>query len=170
MNRTSAGCLRRVEPTTLGRMPWFDRLGREPASQQLPGSPGRATISDRADPPTKPEAAPAEHPATGRRLPALDVLRGIAILGTLASNIWIFTSVIGLSAGARPTESGTSLLADVSSWLPNGKFLGLLTIMFGIGLEIQRQAAVRAGKKVVADRDVPHRAHRHDGVVGGSNR
>lgn len=67
-----------------------------------------------------------------RRLLALDVLRGIAILGTLASNIWIFTGA---------TESG------FSAWLPNGKFLGLLTIMFGIGLEIQRQSALKAGKK-----------------------
>lgn len=77
--------------------------------------------------------------ARGGRVEALDVLRGIAILGTLASNIWIFTSFSG--------HGGTGWLADVSSWIPNGKFLGLLTIMFGIGLEIQRQAAIRQGKK-----------------------
>lgn len=69
------------------------------------------------------------------------MLRGIAILGTLASNIWIFTAGVGVgSAGITPVWLG-----ELSQWLPNGKFLGLLTIMFGIGLEIQRQAALRHG-------------------------
>jgi uncharacterized protein len=79
------------------------------------------------------------------RILALDVLRGIAILGTLASNIWIFTGGVG---GATDSwdDNGTDWFAAISSWLPNGKFLGLLTIMFGIGLEIQRQAALRAGR------------------------
>ncbi|MET8762278.1 DUF418 domain-containing protein [Lentzea sp. NPDC004782] len=79
--------------------------------------------------------------ATGSdRIFALDVLRGIAILGTLATNTWLFTS--GLPGTGQPDRLGT-----FSNWLPNGKFLGLLTIMFGIGLEIQRQAALRAGKR-----------------------
>lgn len=30
--------------------------------------------------------------STGGRIAALDVLRGVAILGTLASNVWIFTT------------------------------------------------------------------------------
>ncbi|MDO5645768.1 MAG: DUF418 domain-containing protein [Dermabacter sp.] len=82
-------------------------------------------------------------PGTGGRVEALDVLRGIAILGTLASNIWIFTASGGLDADTLIP----GWLTEVSSWLPNGKFLGLLTIMFGIGLEIQRQAAIRQGKR-----------------------
>ncbi|WP_042438028.1 DUF418 domain-containing protein [Sanguibacter keddieii] len=73
-------------------------------------------------------------------MPAIDVLRGIAILGTLASNIWIFT------VGLESWESEPLWLTELVSSLPNGKFLGLLTIMFGIGLEIQRQAALRAGR------------------------
>lgn len=41
---------------------------------------------------TAPEStAPAESTTARRRLPALDVLRGIAILGTLLTNIWIFS-------------------------------------------------------------------------------
>lgn len=77
-----------------------------------------------------------------RRIIALDVLRGIAILGTLASNIWVFTDLglVDRSSGVGPIES-------FAEWLPNGKFIGLLTIMFGIGLEIQRQSALRAGEK-----------------------
>lgn len=92
----------------------------------------------------KPRSAlSATAPESGGRVEALDVLRGIAILGTLASNIWIFTAAIGADANRVIPE----WLGDISHWLPNGKFLGLLTIMFGIGLEIQRQAALRHGKK-----------------------
>ncbi|KYK06523.1 DUF418 domain-containing protein [Micrococcus sp. CH7] len=77
-----------------------------------------------------------------RRVIALDVLRGLAIIGTLASNIWVFTDL-----AAVDTSSNVGPLEDFAEWLPNGKFIGLLTIMFGIGLEIQRQSALRAGEK-----------------------
>ena len=36
---------------------------------------------------------------------------------------------------------------SVLKQLAQGKFLGLLTIMFGIGLEIQRRSAVRSGRR-----------------------
>ncbi|ANY10673.1 hypothetical protein AFB00_30165 (plasmid) [Pseudonocardia sp. HH130630-07] len=77
------------------------------------------------------------------RVPALDVLRGIAIIGTLASNVWIFTASVGAEAGG----TAPAWLGSVSAWLPNGKFIGLLTVMFGIGLEIQRQSALRGGRR-----------------------
>ncbi|ALE86616.1 DUF418 domain-containing protein [Pseudonocardia sp. HH130629-09] len=76
------------------------------------------------------------------RIETLDVLRGIAIVGTLASNIWIFT----INVGSAATPLLPDWIGEVSQWLPNGKFLGLLTIMFGIGLEIQRQSALRGGR------------------------
>ncbi|MBB4855782.1 uncharacterized protein HNP40_003191 [Mycobacteroides chelonae] len=78
----------------------------------------------------------------GRRLAALDVLRGIAILGTLGSNIWIFT---GVDRGQEPASHVA--IAEFAGWFPNGKFLGLLTIMFGIGLTIQHRSASRMGKR-----------------------
>lgn len=40
-------------------------------------------------------AATTPPPSSSRRLPALDVLRGIAILGTLLTNIWIFSTAGG---------------------------------------------------------------------------
>lgn len=73
------------------------------------------------------------------RFAALDVLRGLAILGTLATNISIF--LIATKEGpewAVFLDTALGLVTD-------GKWIGLLTIMFGIGLEIQRQAAVRRG-------------------------
>lgn len=72
------------------------------------------------------------------RIASLDVIRGLAILGTLASNIWLFQAFFG----ERVIDVRW---ADLLSWTSEGKFLGLLTIMFGIGLEIQRQAAARRG-------------------------
>lgn len=90
-------------------------------------------------------------PPTTRRIAALDVLRGVAILGTLGTNVWIFTDPAGfLGYLARSTATTTSpawrAVELVLQGLAQGKFLGLLTLMFGIGLEIQRRSAVRAGR------------------------
>lgn len=96
-------------------------------------------------------SAPGDNPAPAGRIAALDVLRGVAILGTLATNIWIFTDPAGLvgyltgdTVGTAPP--GWGALSVAAQQLANGKFLGLLTLMFGVGLEIQRRSAVRAGR------------------------
>ncbi|OCH81833.1 DUF418 domain-containing protein [Gordonia sp. UCD-TK1] len=80
---------------------------------------------------------------------ALDVLRGIAILGTLATNVWIFTNpegLIGYIQGAYRATGSWAVAEDLLQQLAQGKFLGLLTIMFGIGLAIQQRSAVRRGR------------------------
>ncbi|TDT29091.1 DUF418 domain-containing protein [Naumannella halotolerans] len=84
------------------------------------------------------------------RIPALDIARGVAILGTLATNIWIFSHPEGMFGYLN-----SPVTADLPAWqgwlekvlqqLANGKFLGLLTLMFGIGLAIQADAAARRG-------------------------
>ncbi|MFC4009376.1 DUF418 domain-containing protein [Nonomuraea purpurea] len=79
-----------------------------------------------------------------RRIDALDVLRGVAIMGTLGTNIWIFTAPGG------PTEflqfgGGAGAAETFLRFLSNGKFLGLLTLLFGVGLELQYRSAVRKG-------------------------
>ena len=82
------------------------------------------------------------------RIGALDVLRGIAILGTLATNIWIFTNpegLVGYATRMAPGEGELYWTAKVAQQLAQGKFLGLLTIMFGIGLAIQQESAARRG-------------------------
>ncbi|SEK96696.1 DUF418 domain-containing protein [Rhodococcus maanshanensis] len=83
------------------------------------------------------------------RFHSLDVLRGIAILGTLATNIWIFTNPEGLVGYLNRTAvaaGGWGWLEKVLQQLAQGKFLGLLTLMFGIGLAIQQRSAARAGR------------------------
>lgn len=79
------------------------------------------------------------------RIGALDVLRGVAILGTLGTNIWIFTDPNG-PLGVLNGLTGVTLPEHLLHFLTNGKFLGLLTIMFGIGLEIQYRSAARRGR------------------------
>ncbi|MFF7164187.1 DUF418 domain-containing protein [Streptomyces sp. NPDC008086] len=86
-----------------------------------------------------------ETPPTGRRLPLLDVLRGAAILGTLMTNVWIFTGP-GAEWGALEAGTDTGAVETVFSVLANGKFLSLLTILFGVGLAIQYASAARRGQ------------------------
>ncbi|MBJ8345598.1 DUF418 domain-containing protein [Antrihabitans sp. YC2-6] len=84
------------------------------------------------------------------RIQALDVLRGIAILGTLATNIWIFTDpegLVGYINGTATLDGAWQWIEKVLQQLSQGKFLGLLTIMFGIGLAIQQNSAVRRGRR-----------------------
>ncbi|WP_280237022.1 DUF418 domain-containing protein [Nocardia cyriacigeorgica] len=97
---------------------------------------------------TTTSAAPAPRPP---RLIALDVLRGIAILGTLGTNIWILTDpegIIGyISRLGDPAADGWGWTERVLQQFAQGKYLGLLTIMFGIGLAIQQASAQRAGRR-----------------------
>jgi uncharacterized protein len=88
--------------------------------------------------------ASATPPAAGSRIQLLDVLRGVAILGTLGTNIWIFTDPLG-PAGAIVAPDGTGVVETLLRTLSNGKFLALLTLLFGVGLELQYRSAARRG-------------------------
>ncbi|MGG4342369.1 DUF418 domain-containing protein [Paenibacillus lautus] len=84
------------------------------------------------------------------RIRLLDILRGFAILGTLGTNIWIFAHAGDLSYITTFDHSGwwgaNDLLRMIVLFLVNGKLLGLLTIMFGVGLEMKYRQAKRKGK------------------------
>ena len=87
---------------------------------------------------------------TPPRYAALDVLRGLAILGTLGTNVWIFTNVEGLVGyinGTGRATGGWAPVQDVLQQIAQGKFLGLLTLMFGIGLAVQHRSAARRGQR-----------------------
>ncbi|RSS66671.1 DUF418 domain-containing protein [Streptomyces sp. WAC06614] len=93
-------------------------------------------------------------PAPAGRLPLLDVLRGAAILGTLMTNVWIFAtpgsewSVLkgGLGAPDPLSDPSAATLAEfLFRFLADGKFLALLTVLFGVGLAIQYDSATRRG-------------------------
>ncbi|CAM5797944.1 MULTISPECIES: DUF418 domain-containing protein [Brevibacillus] len=83
------------------------------------------------------------------RIRLLDILRGFAILGTLGTNIWIFAHLGDLTYLTTYDYSGwwakDDLIRMIVLFLVNGKLLGLLTIMFGVGLELKYQQAIRKG-------------------------
>lgn len=86
-------------------------------------------------------------PAASKRLRLLDALRGFAIIGTLASNIWIFTAAG--SEGSVMHQTGAATFGDPLEFIfrlwSNGKFLSTLTILFGVGIAIQYRSAQRRG-------------------------
>ncbi|RZQ61575.1 DUF418 domain-containing protein [Amycolatopsis suaedae] len=71
----------------------------------------------------------------------------MAILGSLATNIWLFGNPEGPSRGpaSPPYDSLAHSVEAFLGFLANGKFISLLTILFGVGLEIQYRSAVRRG-------------------------
>jgi uncharacterized protein len=82
------------------------------------------------------------------RLPLLDVLRGVAILGTLGTNIWIFASPHGEGeplVGSAATDA--SFVGGLFELLTNGKFLSMLTVLFGVGLAIQFRSSEKRGRR-----------------------
>ncbi|MEV8637683.1 DUF418 domain-containing protein [Streptosporangium sp. NPDC051023] len=81
---------------------------------------------------------------TTRRIDVLDVLRGVAIMGTLGTNIWIFTSPQG-PAGIMEALGAHGAVETFLRFLTNGKFLALLTLLFGVGMELQYRSAMRRG-------------------------
>jgi uncharacterized protein len=85
-----------------------------------------------------------------KRIVLLDVLRGFAIIGTLGTNIWLFAYLGPLNkVFGDPLQpwwiSGDRVLQTLMLLLVNGKFLGLLTLLFGAGMELKRQKALREG-------------------------
>ncbi|GAA2527392.1 DUF418 domain-containing protein [Pilimelia columellifera] len=82
------------------------------------------------------------------RVDVLDVLRGIAILGTLGTNVWAFADPDGPAAGALGGSSpgtGSEWYEALARWVFNGKALAILTLLFGVGLYLQFESAQRRG-------------------------
>jgi uncharacterized protein len=83
---------------------------------------------------------------TGRgRIDALDVLRGVAILGTFGTNVWLFADPGGPMAWISTALTDRDTFEIALRTVSNGKFLALLTLLFGVGLELQYRSAVRRG-------------------------
>ncbi|MEU3015765.1 DUF418 domain-containing protein [Nocardiopsis sp. NPDC007018] len=118
------------------------RVHADPDAPTRPGTVERLATGgpdDPGPPPASggPSTRTAPPPTPPPRLLLLDVLRGLAILGTLASNIWLF----------HPALPGTpSLPRELLDPLVNGKFLAMLAMMFGVGLAVQHRAAAARGR------------------------
>lgn len=84
-----------------------------------------------------------------KRIRLLDIWRGFAILGTLGTNIWLFANLGDLSYILTFDHawwtSFDHFVRVFVLFLVNGKFLGMLAILFGVGLELKYRQAMRTG-------------------------
>ena len=81
------------------------------------------------------EASPARD-----RIPALDVLRGVAVAGILFANVLVFFGLVFLSperTAALPTASTDRVVRFLERVLVEGKFYSIFSLLFGIGFGLQ---------------------------------
>jgi uncharacterized protein len=74
------------------------------------------------------------------RIPALDVLRGVAVAGILFANVLVFFGHFAMPAelaGALPTVAADNVARFVERVLVEGKFYSVFSLLFGIGFGVQ---------------------------------
>lgn len=110
-----------------------------PVKEALPGE-GQTSAKEE----TAPLGPPLEPIRSFERYDSLDVLRGVAVLGILAMNIYFF----GLPGAAysNPTVYGGSRGADLATWVVTHlffevKFMTIFSALFGAGLVVMFQRA-----------------------------
>lgn len=85
------------------------------------------------------QAATADAPAASR-IPALDVLRGVAVGGILFANIFVFFGLMVMPAdrmAALPTAAADVAAAHFERVFVEGKFYSIFSLLFGIGFGVQ---------------------------------
>ena len=77
------------------------------------------------------------------RIPAIDVLRGFALLGILMMNIEAFVGPLNAAfSGLDPTLTGIDRVADALVYIfVQGKFYPLFSLLFGMGFALMMQRA-----------------------------
>ncbi len=124
-------------------------LSAKPSEPDLEASQVDApTDSETAEPRPTPEPA---HPS--QRIAAVDVLRGVALLGILAMNIVLFGWPFG--AYENPIYSGGDDLPNVVAWVTNsvifsGKMMSLFSMLFGAGLVLMGERAKDRGATITS--------------------
>ena len=91
--------------------------------------------------------------APGERIVTLDVLRGIALFGVLAANIWIWFSGIIFRFPEYNAEvwsfSPDSLAFLFIAFFISGKAITTFSFLFGLGFSVQMQRAAARGRSIV---------------------
>src|SRR6187549_1063675 len=88
---------------------------------------------------TEPSVADERLPVR-RRIPALDVLRGVAVGGILLANVGVFFGLFLLSpdrVAALPTAGADRIATFLEHVLVEGKFYSIFSLLFGIGFGVQ---------------------------------
>lgn len=91
-------------------------------------------------------------PLAGReRIAALDVLRGLALLGIALMNVeWFTAPLVARVDGIDPAARGPDLWLDATSYiLVSGKFWVLFALLFGMGFAVMQRRAEAAGRPFV---------------------
>lgn len=118
----------------------------EPHGAGEPGGSETMRTGVSAAPPASLRAAPRERD----RLVGIDVARGFALLGILIVNVEFFALPFGEAMGTSPPAKGLALaLWWMEKTLFEGKFYPLFSLLFGIGLVLQRGSVVAAGARFV---------------------
>jgi uncharacterized protein len=103
--------------------------------------------------PQRSDPAPLEPVGASERILTLDVLRGIALLGVLIANIWLwFSGALFMFPGLqeelrRPTVDSAVFL--IISIFVSGKALSTFSILFGLGFAVQMMRAEMRGSRIV---------------------
>jgi len=88
--------------------------------------------------------------APSERQPALDVLRGAALLGILLVNVQLMAGpeLVELIFGLREATSSTleRVLGGLIGWLVAGKFISSFSILFGVGAAVIAERALARGR------------------------
>ncbi len=104
-----------------------------------------------APPPESITAAPVQPaplPPSEERLSALDLVRGVAILGILPANLAYFCGPVETMGGRPWAMSPADRVAGACILLLiNAKFITLLSILFGVGLGLQYDRAAARGDR-----------------------
>lgn len=83
------------------------------------------------------------------RINAIDVARGFALLGILAVNIKFFAEPFGAMMQLAPPEGiGNMIVHYFTKIFCEGKFYPLFSMLFGMGLMLQRGRADEAGRSI----------------------
>ncbi len=91
-----------------------------------------------------PSAVPAGPVPVAERVPLLDVLRGLALLGVLYANLPLHASGPLLGAGTAYDGADATVVRVIGA-LFTGKFFVLFSLLFGLGVVLQDQRTRAAG-------------------------
>ena len=109
----------------------------------------RAPVEQAGPPVTTEPLAPV---APGERIQILDVLRGIALFGVLAANIWLWFSGIMFRFPAYNADvwsfSPDSLAFLFIAFFISGKAITTFSFLFGLGFAVQMQRAEARGQGI----------------------